>query len=325
MRPLRLIGIGALGISAAACQEPAGDINNAAGSVIIGLSSDLVPGVDIARLRVIERAEGRAERDYILAANGAPNPLVFPHELRWDDLPEGARVDVELQVFKGYFSDEKPLIVRSASTRAVAGRALLLRARIERECIPSLRLTGDTFAPSCELPETCVAATCVDPYVPPAALEDYAPTWAEIFTDACKPDGVAEPVVVIGGGQAAFEPLGEGSITQVEGGPQGGFHVWISVRMKNLHQAGAKTFVDIYEKDAAEPMATFLAAQGYTPAESGYCELLGVRCQITHQSTMDIQGILGKTLRVTAKVSDPTGDVGVSEQLITLSDNVIKE
>jgi hypothetical protein len=293
--------------------------------VIVGLTSDLMPGVDIARLRVIERVEGRPDRESTLAANNTERPIAFPLELRFEDLPDGARVETRVEAFQGYYSDEEPLVVRSAATRAVAGRSLLLRARLERECIPRLRLTGDLFAPECEAPSTCIAATCADPFVPPAQLEEYAASWAEVFADACKPLAAGEPVIVIGGGQAAFEPLGPENVVQVEGGPQGGFHVWVSLRMKNLHGAGTKTFVEIFEEGAATPRAEFLVAQSYGSSEGGFCELLGLRCQITHQSTMDIEGILGATLRVTAKVSDTAGDVGVGEQLIKLSNDVVKE
>lgn len=318
--------VGVLGLAAAGCGEPAAlDQNTNTASVIVGLTSDLLPGVDIARLRVIERASGRPDREYTLAANDPERPILFPLELRFDDLPDGARVEARIEAFAGYFSDQEPLVSRSAATLAVAGRSLLLRARLERECIPNLRLTGDLFAPECELPSTCVAATCADPFVPPAVLEEYAASWAEVFADACKPLDAGEPVIVIGGGQASFEAFGPDSVAQVEGGPQGGFHVWLSLRMKNLHGAGTKTFVEIFDEGAAEPRAAFLVAQSYGPAEGGFCELLGLRCQITQQSTMDIEGILGDTVRVTAKVSDPTGDVGVGEQLVKLSNDVVKE
>jgi hypothetical protein len=134
-----------------------------------------------------------------------------------------------------------------------------------------------------------------------------------------------EPVVVIGEGQASWKPLAAGDVVQVEAGPQGGFHVWLSIRMKNLHQAGTTTSVEVYEMGATEPLGTFVSAQSYSQADGGYCELLGMRCQLTLQSAFDDQNILGDSMQILVRVADESGDLGVGEQILTLSDNVVKE
>jgi hypothetical protein len=214
--------------------------------------------------------------------------------------------------------------VREAATHFVSGKALLLRTRIERECIESFRLAGDLTTPTCEPPKTCIAAGCSDPYVPPSQLEEYSPIWAEVFADACKPAAPGEPVIVIGEGRATWKPLAPGDVVQVEGGPQGGFHIWISVRMKNIHQAGTTTTVDVYEMGATAPLATFVSAQSYDQVDGGYCELLGARCQLTLQSAFDDQNILGDSMQVIVRVADEAGDLGIGEQVVTLSETIVK-
>jgi hypothetical protein len=72
-------------------------------------------------------------------------------------------------------------------------------------------------------------------------------------------------------------------------------------------------------------LGEFLSAQSYRPTASGACELVGLRCQLSLQSASDELGLLGSTLRVAAAVSDVTEDVGVTEQVITLSSDVVKE
>ncbi|NUQ75103.1 MAG: hypothetical protein HUU21_16255 [Polyangiaceae bacterium] len=271
------------------------------------------------------RAGGQIVRDEEWKAFGNEHPLELPAELRFENLAGGTKVEVSLEAHTGHFSTANPLVVRDASTHFVEGKTLLLRTRLEQECIPSFRLAGDLTTPTCDPPTTCIAAACADPYVHPSLLEDYSPTWADVFADACKPAAPAEPVVVIGGGQTSFQPLAAGDVVQVEGGPQGGFHVWLSIRMKNLHQAGTTTSVAVYEMGATEPLGTFVSAQSYSRADEGFCDLLGMRCQLTLKSAFDDQNILGDSMQVVVRVADESGDLGVGEQILTLSDNVVKE
>lgn len=295
------------------------------GAVIVGVTSDLLPGVDIARLKIAMRAGGKVVLEEEWRASGGERPLKLPAELRFDDLADGTKVEVRLEAYEGYFSDADPLVTRDVSTQFVAGKTMLLRTRLEKECIPSFRLAGDLTAPTCEPPETCIAAGCADPFVPSSQLEPYSPTWAEVFADACKPLAPGEPVVVIGEGQASFKPLVKEDVVQVEAGPQGGFHIWLSIRMRNLHRTGSTTSVDIYEMGATEPLGSFVSGQSYGEAEGGFCELLGMRCQLTLQSAFDDQNILGDSMQVVVRVADESGDLGVGEQILTLSQDVVKE
>src|SRR5262245_54128718 len=129
-RRLRLLApaLGALGSGCSLAGEPAAPV----GTVVVGVTSDLVPGDDIDRLHVTMRAAGETIRDDTLSGPA----IRFPTELRFEDLPDGTPVDVAMEAIEG----PAPFLSRLASTRIVAGKTLLLRAWLQRECIPNYRL-----------------------------------------------------------------------------------------------------------------------------------------------------------------------------------------
>ena len=53
----------------------------------------------------------------------------------------------------------------------------------------------------------------------------------------------AAPVVQVGTGQTDYLPVTAGQTVQMEQGPQGGHHVWIAVRQRNLKQSGSTTTI----------------------------------------------------------------------------------
>lgn len=301
----------------------ASDETGSSGSVVVGVTSDLVPGVDIARVRATSRADGRVLRDQTLRINDSAAPLVFPAEFWFSGLPDKTEVELHVEAFVNYLPGGEPLLIRDAATDIVAGHTLLQRARLERECIPSARLTNDLIAPTCSSPETCVTAACTSPYLPSARLEEYTPTWADSFADECKPLDSGAPIVVVGEGRDVYKPLTSSSVVQIEAGPQGGYHIWLAVQMKNLHRLGSRTTVELYPLGSTEPLGTFVTVQSYEPVSSGSCELRGLRCQLTLYKG-DLATVLGKSIRATVKVADVVDDVGVGEQIITLSNDFVK-
>ncbi len=145
--------------------------------MVVGITSDFVPGADIARLDAEVSIDGE-EATRVTWSVGGADPLAFPIELPLDDSPDGARVDVLLSGFEVAGSEAPPFVTRRAATSAAVGKDMLLRTHLEWECVPSFNLGGESLAPTCTEPDTCVAAECVDPYVPPENLEPYSPTWA---------------------------------------------------------------------------------------------------------------------------------------------------
>ena len=61
----------------------------------------------------------------------------------------------------------------------------------------------------------------------------------EINKTPCRLLDITE--LFLGTGQTDFSPLNDGQTLQLERGPQGGHHIWIAARMKNLRQSGSRT------------------------------------------------------------------------------------
>jgi hypothetical protein len=274
--------------------------------VVAGVTSELRAQIDIARL------EARlTSGDSVLLEQELTDDLAFPLELPSGTLDGGAPVALQLTAFG---ATGPALISRRAETEAVAGHKLLLPVRLEAAC-------AGTAAPSCGEGETCIAGSCASPHVDGSELGDYQPGWGAT-PDACKPVGGGEPVVIVGRGQADYLPMEDGEVGQVEAGPQGGFHIWVAIRVKNLTQSGSITevlgsFVDV---DAvADPYkVVFTFDQG----EGGYCKLPGLRFRLD-SAEHPIEELLGEELDVTVRVTDKDGAVGEGTRRVKLSDDYI--
>ncbi|AKT42808.1 hypothetical protein [Chondromyces crocatus] len=291
------------------CSDPP---ERALGSIVVGLTSELQLGVDLAELHVVLRADGEILREHRFTSAG-PGP-VLPAELRFDELESGTRVEVEIEAFRPA-DDRQPLLVRSAVTEVLASKTLLLRVRLERACVipPGGERCGDGA--------TCVGGTCVDPRVDPATLEDYAPSWSTGASDACKPASGGAPEVIVGKGQGDYLPLADLEELQVEAGPQGGHHIWIAIRVKNLRRAGSITSVRGHVPELNHDIRPFNVIFSLDPEEGGYCSLHGLRFQV--DSDISIQELLGKVVNVSVSVTDADGAVGVGERQVRLAQTIL--
>jgi hypothetical protein len=288
------------------------------GSVFIGLTSELRVPTDIQELHVVMRVNGAVVRDETRGTfMGAQQGLSFPTELPFEGLFDGDLVEVELEAFGGE-GLRVLLVTRRASTEVVAGRKILLRVRLETECAPK---NGTNL--SCEAPETCVTGACRDAFINPQGLEEYYPTWAEEGLDACKPAGGGDPIVIVGRGQSDYLPMDDLEVAQVEAGPQGGHHIWVAIRMKNLRQSGSITTVSGYVPDLDLELSPFNVIFTFDPDEGGFCKLYGLRYQLDTNG-VDVDTVLGHTLKVTVRVTESKGSgIGVGERMVTLSDTVL--
>lgn len=289
------------------------------GSVVVGVTSELRAGVDIQELHVVMRVNGAIIHDETRGTwSGADVPLSFPAELSFDQVSEGDRVEVELEAFGGG-KLRLLLVTRRAATEVVGGRKLLLRVRLESECTPS---AGDDAA-ACDAPTTCITGSCRDSFVSPSKLEVYSPSWSQESTDICKPAGAGEPVVVVGKGQSDYLPMDDGEVAQVEAGPQGGHHIWVAVRMKNLHQSGSITTVSGHVEELDLDLSPLNVIFTFDQDEGGYCKLYGLRYQLDTNG-VDVHTLLGKQVRVRATITEGKGSsVGTGERLVTLSDTIL--
>jgi hypothetical protein len=280
------------------------------GDVIIGVTSMLRVGVDVLELHVVRKINGAVRSDEKLFSDGAA-PFTLPLEVPFADLPDGDDVEVDIEVFG---MSATPLLTRSARTTVVAGRKILMRVDLSSTCIGAA-------APQCADGQTCMGGGLCGPvYVHPALLEEYFPTWSTGPTDICKPND-GPPTVIVGKGMSDYLPVTDYEVAQIEAGPQGGHHIWVALRMKNLRQSGSITGLKGYIKELNKDVNPFAVIFTFDPDEGGYCKLYGLRFQL--DTNIPVDQVLGKTLEVTATVKDKDGDVGVGKKWVTLSDTIL--
>ncbi|WP_437809720.1 hypothetical protein [Sorangium sp. So ce1078] len=309
MRPALLAALALCFLVIAGCSAP----GPTTGTVVIGVTSELRAGVELDRMRVVLRAGGELLREDVLPQKSGQ--LFFPREFFFSDLEDGTAVEISLEAF-GAEDAERPLLARTASTRVIGGRTLLLPVRLERECVVA---PGD---PTCPAPQTCVAGGCSAADVDPRRLEPYSASWkADAEPDICKPSGGGEPVVVVGEGQADYFSLEDLDEVQVEAGPQGGYHIFVAIRLKNLRQSGSITVVSGLVPElgyAIEPLKVIFTLD---QDEGGFCKLAGLRFRLDGERTID--ELLGKVVDVEVTVTDTDGDTGTGRRKVTLSQTIL--
>ena len=301
------------------------------GTVVFGVTGDLRPGVDVDRLRVVRLVDGQIVDDRTVASPA----LAWPLEVPVRDAPDGAAVSVRLEAFVP--GAPSPLVTRLAATRAVAGRSLVVRVALQSICAPPLvgqagtkggtpadGGAGDAGGPitgwlACVGGETCIDGTCAPSDVDPSTLDEYTPDWNRDRPDPpCKPVLGAPPALVLGEGQSDFASVAPGQMLQVEAGPQGGHHVWVAVRMRNLHGAGTRTRLTAQQPGTGTTIAPYDVIFGYDPDEGGWCKLYGLRFQLDANG-VPLAPLLGQPLTITAEAIDSAGDRATATQTVTLS------
>lgn len=300
----------------AACPGPEDDDE---ASLVVGVQADELGGL-AGSVRVLAKVDDVVQHDD--RASGAV-PAASPAreiELRGR---AGAKVEVVAEALApGAPADAPPVVTRLATARMVAGGKKLLRLQLQASCL-SAPAPGGPPPLVCAAPETCSFGRCTSSEVPPDQLEDYAPGWPDNAPDACKPARAGDPEVILGTGQTDYSPLADGQTLQLEKGPQGGHHIWIAVRMKNLRQSGSMTTITATlpdEAGAAVPPAAYVFT--YDRDEGAYCKLWGLRYQVDSGATdlrSEYKRFLGKRLAVTVEVTDRTGVKASSTRIIQIA------
>jgi hypothetical protein len=280
--------------------------------LVVGIQSDPMGGV-VTALHVVVRVAGAVVDDErIQPPHGSR--VGFPQP--WEKALSGAgkaaaKVDVEVEAIGDPAA--KPLFTRLSSTHFVPDRTALLRVQLEARCIVypvvprgASKVPGPLSGPACTPPATCIMGACQSPEVPAARLEPYAPNWPTNAPDRCKPRNGGPPDLQVGTGQSYYVPLTPMQTLQAEAGPQGGHHIWIATRMKNLKQAGSLTKISGVQPNTGTPIPPTTLAFTYGPDEGGYCKLAGIRYQLDNEG-IDYKQFLGKPLDVTVTVTDPNG------------------
>jgi hypothetical protein len=238
-----------------------------------------------------------------------------------------AMVDVTIDVMGA--PGAAPIVTRRASARIVDDHETLLRVQLESRCVvypPTARAPGKgpgpLSGPICKAPTTCILGACQSGLVGPEGLEPYAPNWAKNAPDRCKPRDAGPPSVQVGTGQTDYRTLEPGETLQAEAGPQGGHHIWIATRMKNLKQALTTTRIEGIQPDTGTtiPPSTFVF--NYSPAEGGACKLYGLRYQLDNGG-IDYKQFLGKPLDVRVTLIDPAGATATSTTRIQVAPTLV--
>jgi hypothetical protein len=298
----------------AACGD--GTPASSTGTVVVGVTTDLRVGIDLTALHVVKSEGGVVVDDFGLSIGAGD--LVLPLEIPFVERPPGARVGVTLEAYTG--SATTPIVRRTAFTDVLLGANLLLRAPLDSACVVHPGGTGEGL---CAPELTCIGGACVDPYVSPHVLEGYAPDWADSGAgDICKPVDAGPPEVFVGHGQSDYFDSQNLELAQVEAGPQGGHHIWVAARQKNLRRSGSITRVSGKVLSTGREIAPFSVVFTFDPDEGGYCKVFGLRFQLDDESH-PISEVLGEPVEITVKISDPDGDVGEGKRVFTLSDDTL--
>lgn len=331
-RLLTLAALVPLGAALVACpgspDDPAGGA-----SLVVGVQADDFGGL-VEAVHIVTTIDGQPFSDETVAI-GPGNPAALPKEIVLTGAP-GARAEIVVEATTTQAqtlgsrnaSESTPVVVRRASARLVPDAKKLLRMQLETRCATFSAPGGSASpAPTCEAPQTCSAGRCIDADVSFAQLEDYDPSWASAPPDICRPAGHGAPELSLGTGQTDFAPLADGQTLQLERGPQGGHHIWIAARMKNLRQSGSRT--TLTAKVVSDP-SIVIAPAGYVFTfdrdEGNYCKLWGLRFQLDSGASdlgTTYKQFLGKTLEVTVEVVDSTNARATSTKTITIADKLL--
>jgi hypothetical protein len=312
-----------LALASGACRHPDPT------QLVVGIQSDPMGGVVSALHVVIRQAGALVLDDVIKPPRGSKVGFPQPWEKTLSGGANGsAEVDVEVDAL-GDPAAPAPLIKRLSSTHFVPGRTALLRIPLESRCIvyPAMprgasKVPGPLSGPACTAPATCIMGVCQSSGVPPARLEPYAANWPANAPDRCKRRDGGPPDLQIGTGQSYYLPLAKGQTLQAEAGAQGGHHIWIATRLKNMKQMGTTTrIVGVQPQTGARIPPTTLAFS-YSPDEGGYCKLYGIRYQLDNEG-IDYTQFLGKPLDLSVTTTDPSGSTATATIQVQIAPTLV--
>jgi hypothetical protein len=298
--------------------------------LVVGVQSEPMGGV-LSSLHIVVEVGGVVTSDEIVkplhsSLVGFPPPWEKRIAATGD---VAAPIEVTVEAFGSASPSGAPMLSRLAKTRFVEGRTALLRVPLESRCLvypPAQRrrgaAPGPLSGPTCKAPLTCIKGLCQPEVVQPAALEPYTADWTKNAPDLCKARNSGVSTVQIGTGQTGFTPLATGQTLQAEAGPQGGHHIWIAVRMKNMKQAGSTTQISAVQPDTGTVIPPSTFAFTFDRDEGGYCKLFGLRYQLDNGG-IDYTQFLGKSLDVTTIVTDSLGEKATSSAHIQIAPTLV--
>jgi hypothetical protein len=288
---------------------------------VVGVQADEF-GALVSAVHVVVKREGTVLQDETWPVGpSAATPSLLPKEFALTGAV-GAAIEVSATAISP--SNGTAVVARLASARLVraSDSRKLLRVQLENRCI---QFPGGPDL-ACAEPLTCVAGTCASSAVAEENLEDYEPGWALAPPDICRPAKHGAPEVRLGTGQTDYATLEDGQVLQLEKGPQGGHHIWIATRMRNLRQSGSTTSISSTLEGDPGPVPPTSFVFTYEQDEGAYCKIWGLRYQVDAGAT-DLRNayrrFLGKRLVVTVEVKDSTGTTATSTKTVQLADKLL--
>ena len=311
----------------AACpgSDPGEPVPSEGAQLVVGIQADDFGGL-VEQVHVVATIGGTITSDQTL------KPTDLPKEVRIEG-PAGARVEIIVEATTSQAATKDAngagnmVVSKRATTQMFATGKKLLRMQLETRCVTFSAPGGGAAAPTCDAPQTCASGRCVSEEVPFDQLETYETTWASSPPDSCRPANHGAPELFLGTGQTDFAPLNDGQTLMLEKGPQGGHHIWIATRMKNLRQSGSRTTISAKLVD--DPSSPILPAGyvfTYDRDEGNYCKLWGLRFQLDSGATDlggDFKRFLGKKLEVTVEVIDSTNAKATATKTILIADKLL--
>ena len=296
--------------------------------LVVGIQSEAMGGM-VSAIHVVLRVDGSVVDDEVVKPpRGSKVGFPQPWEKKLLGAANGSsRIDVEVDSMGD--PSAAPLFQRLSSTHFVPGEIKLLRVPLESRCIvypPTPRgnskVPGPLSGPTCTAPATCIMGICQSSAVPPGLLEPYSSNWPSNAPDRCRPRGGGKPDLQVGTGQSYYVPLAKGQVLKAEAGPQGGHHIWIATRMKNLKQVGSTTKIVGVQPETGATIPPTTLAFAYSPDEGGYCKLYGIRYQLDNEG-IDYKQFLGKPLDVVVTVTDSAGSTASATAHVQIAPTLV--
>ncbi len=294
-------------------------------SLVVGVSGEDLRTA-FQSIEIVTKVNGQVVKDATVTrdANGV---LPLPTELEVSG-NAGDPVEVAVMAYGpavdgtrtlGVPAGQATLLKRTATTRMPAEKKLL-RLALDSRCAD---FGGSPV--TCNAGETCSAGRCTSDAVAVDALEPYVSDWATNAPDICRPANAGAPEIVLGKGQTEYYPLTPNEVVQLELGPQGGHHLWVAVRMKNLKQAGSRTAIAGVQPDTGLKATPTAFVFTFDKDEGGYCKLYGLRFQVDAGGDLGTtyKAFMGKPLDITVEVTDVSGRKATAQQRVMISDKLL--
>lgn len=288
------------------------------GTLVVGVQTTPDITALVGSVHVVAKLDDVVAKDEVIQIAGLPKEI----ELRGKP---SSRVDVTVDALgRGSPPNSSPIITRRATTGLVVDARKLLRIQLDARCMTLGG--GGPIAPVCNAPDTCLSGACRPSTLGFDDLEDYETTWPSSPPDLCRPAKRGPPEVILGNGQTDYATLADNQVLQLEKGPQGGHHIWVALRMKNLRQSGSTTTISSVLEGDPNPVPPMAYVFTFDRDEGSYCKLYGLRYQVDSGVTDLSSGykrFLGKRLVVTVKVNDTTGASAESTRTIQISEKLL--